>query len=744
MVKEETLKNVKESNTNLINIKNVMSDDYFGMYLKKYSGLMFLSIGSPGSGKTLSSTMFIPRYHQRIKGRKVASRGSKSTLKTALEVFTNDPYLIDKIIISVNLNSSPYEFDYLLDLVVYVLSEIVFEIKTTKISTEDLEKTIKRYMDKHIENMPNTKRAFAVLDEQVWRTYFDDVTRILSKITITDLVYLLELAIKDSTEKIKKPTGNQKTKLFPYIELMVRDYLSGKSITSKYSNLTDDTSKSFGEEIALELVDVHKKINEAIKTLFEEIFDKVPEGKKDLTDYDYYKEIFVSEDVSHEEQRFIDKFFNNNNDNNISMEVACSDIQIFYPISNAFEDVINQNTKVKSALENTNGIISFSITDSRGAYHDETSEIEVRDYIESLILKSECDGILYFSPMIEDSAAIDLDITMKKSLSSFTKYIPLAILLSKADVKFDQHVKEFSNPFDDPKISDFDKILLEMKSSSYNTIESLKSSTRQKGQKGLQVVNGKMFGFLPSLTRYKEAEKLFNPLYNFVSVLDSFINFYSDIQNKIKFMPETSGTELEIYKNLDDIKDMILDAIRKDNNKIMVLMDKQIKQNSVYGGIRVHGSTSNAVEYNSIKGKGFTSNIDHSYWGLQRFMDVDIHLENPLKNLFRRELIEHIVSECLEIENGKVDDADRLKELIIRYLSVNSILIDLLYEKTYRQIKRYYTIDYTDRFSNYLRVCEDVLLQEESIVNEIADSIEKALETSINRVKSLMVVESKF
>lgn len=91
------------------------------------------------------------------------------------------------------------------------------------------------------------------------------------------------------------------------------------------------------------------------------------------------------------------------NGQRLSLEVFCSDIVIYIPVSQAITKIIRSNGKTNAVFKDNRDKVTFGIFDTRGLFHAENTEDDNADYLSDLLYQGDADALLMVVPLFGDS-----------------------------------------------------------------------------------------------------------------------------------------------------------------------------------------------------------------------------------------------------------------------------------------------------------------------------------------------------
>lgn len=204
-----------------------------------------------------------------------------------------------------------------------------------------------------------------------------------------------------------------------------------------------------GEKLCESLWSVLAEMNQWLRNVF---FDSFCEDDISEDDY-YYKEIYLA----HPDENFIDAMFTANdiqNGQKLSLEVFCSDIVIYIPVSMTVNKMIRSSPNMNAVFKDNIDKVAFGILDTRGLYHAENTEEDNADYLTDLLYQGDSDALLMVLPLFGDSNEKKVQELYKAAFSTYSKQIPVFMIHNKVDLFVDSIRKDCY--IDDPLSMDME------------------------------------------------------------------------------------------------------------------------------------------------------------------------------------------------------------------------------------------------------------------------------------------------
>lgn len=383
--------------------------------------------GGTGDGKTEIATVFASK-----EARKVLLRGvgrTNSTLKERLLVYSEE--YTDKLLVAVKLNMEPYDKLNLSDLFVSSVAKVVRsqgKVVASIIGRDEEE--LEKYLIQEMQAKNNAKAVISFLTEEQKTKIVSDLVDIYHSYHMSEYNYEIYNSVRNNL-----PEGEAKDNSTKFL--------------SALKNEVERVIDMQGEKVRERLWNVLAEINQWLHEVFFENF-----SKNDISeDGYYYKKIYLD----NPDEAFIDAMFTANdiqNGQRLSLEVFCSDIVIYIPVSQAITKIIRSNGKTNAVFKDNRDKVAFGIFDTRGLFHAENTEDDNADYLSDLLYQGDADALLMVLPLFGDSNEKKIQKLYKTAFATYSKQIPAFMIHNKVDLFVDSIRKD--NYMDDPLSMDME------------------------------------------------------------------------------------------------------------------------------------------------------------------------------------------------------------------------------------------------------------------------------------------------
>ena len=329
--------------------------------------------GGTGDGKTEIATVFASKEARTVLLRGVGR--TNSTLKERLLVYSEE--YTDKLLVAVKLNMEPYDKLSLSDLFVSSVAKVVrSQGKVVDSIIGRDEEELEKYLIQEMQAKNNAKAVLSFLTEEQKTKIVSDLVDIYHSYHMSEYNYEIYNSVRNNL-----PEGEAKDNSTKFL--------------SALKNEVERMIDMQGEKVRESLWDVLAEINQWLHEVFFEYF-----SKSDISeDGYYYREIYLDDP----DEAFIDAMFTANdiqNGQRLSLEVFCSDIVIYIPVSQAITKIIRSNGKTNAVFKDNRDKVTFGIFDTRGLFHAENTEDDNADYLSDLLYQGDADALLMVVPLL--------------------------------------------------------------------------------------------------------------------------------------------------------------------------------------------------------------------------------------------------------------------------------------------------------------------------------------------------------
>ncbi len=442
------------------------------------------------------------------------------------------------------------------------------------------------------------------------------------------------------------------------------------------------------------------------------------------------------------DEAFIDAMFTANdiqNGQRLSLEVFCSDIVIYIPVSQAITKIIRSNGKTNAVFKDNRDKVTFGIFDTRGLFHAENTEDDNADYLSDLLYQGDADALLMVVPLFGDSNEKKIQEMYKAAFATYSKQIPAFMIHNKVDLFVDSIRKD--SYMDDPLSMDMD---LGQELSSKEIISTI-SAREQELREEIQNAqtksrqNLKIKSLSCYLKRDGSMQEEIVKRYNISNVIMTIFADTADYLEKsaVKIPVKTDRPESEVVVRIDKerLAEIVHEYLLKDvtNKKVFApgLADLALSI-----GKTPHGNSYNALRRRLKYGDGYTCNIDESYYYNCR--SFSINFTANLRNFVSTDMVKKIVKETMKLSGGyftKDKDEEEFYYIVEGRIFPKMFVGQMLYHKAMLSAEQE-AVGFMARFQKFLKNCQRFFdsgnLDEQAYVDAMYHVVYEAAQRALN------------
>lgn len=636
-------------------------------------------MGGTGDGKTEIATVYATKEARRILLNCVGR--TNSTLKERLLVYSEE--YTDKMVVATKFGDDVFERGLFIDMISQAWAKVIKSQGkvSSSINGKD-EEELKQYLFGEINGKNNARAILSFLTEEQKRQFVENTIVVYHNYELHKYNFEVYNTVKNNLADTEVKENSAK-------------FLAG--IKSEAERVLDNQS----EEFSIRIWEVWKNVNRQLREVFFTYFEE--ECRSD--DGYYYKEI----SLENPDDKFIAAMFTANDvqkGQKLSLEVLCSEIIIYIPLSNVVAKMIKENPKAQNVFRDSQDNIVFAVLDTRGLYHSDNSEADNTDYLSDLLYHGEADALLMVVPLFGDLNEKKISELYKEAFKNFNKQIPVFMIHNKLDLFVDSLNKE---SFDDDPLS------MEMdggKELSANDIIQKIYDRELELREELQKVQGKARKNLEikSLSCYLKRDNTMQPelvkRFNIINALSSIFNDTADYLKeaavKIPLVVTNSDyDEVSIVIDEETLVKLVQDQISKESTDKKVFTPG-LQDLSLSIGITPHGNSYNALRRRLKNGDGYTSNIMESYFYECR--SFSINFTANMRNFVSKELIDEVVSQTIKIQGGELaqEDQNKFLEIVKKNVNPYNLVSLLLYHNAMLEAEKT-AFSFRTKFQNFLQ-----------------------------------------
>lgn len=615
-------------------------------------------LGGTGNGKTQVATVPAADAAKRILRKGAGS--TNSTLNEHLFVYTNDKELSGSMLVAVKYDEDAFSRDQFIDIVSKSIAQVV-KI-TGKYKDPDDEMCEDLLIDKlksQLQRKNNVKAILSLLDEEIIDDFINDVCCFYSESTF----YKESYDILNTVKSIKE--------------------LEGKASSQQFLSAIQQEVQQRLDEQPQEVKDKLWSIRDKIKNGLSSVFFKSFDDKNISLDGYYFKKI----DLEDPDNDFINAMFTSNDlqaGQKLSLEVLCSKIVIYVPMSDKIAQIIRQDYLTRSVFSNSTGDILFGIRDTRGLYHADNTDDQNEDYCSELMSKTDIDAISIVFPMDGDTNEKKLKELYKSVLNKFNKQIPIFMVNNKLDLFVDKLRKQDADYDDDEyKLLSQEELIEQIE----GRVADLKDNLATQSEAGVSL---QIQAFPCYLKQSEDFAKIFSndrletyDVFNvYKNILQGTAASLKDCADKIKFNP----LEGEVPKPIVDEK-LLVELVHAHVTDPVTVKDIfNPGFDNLKGNLNKtpHGNSYHALHRRVRNGEGgFISTIkaDH-YINCQSFA---VTFPDNLHNFLSKEFVHAVVGQVVNIEGVRYDQEalQKFRRIVEKLINANQriLVIATLYNK---------------------------------------------------------------
>lgn len=683
-------------------------------------------IGSTGSGKTLSDLLFTTKEARLLFSRTVGE--GSATLRDQTKVFTEK--LTNHMIVAVKLPYEIFSWEKLIELLSKVLLPIIkSNYKESQAENADqLQRELFEGFQREMTSTKNTEAQTRLLQE----TNRQKISNEMANYFTNFLQGNIQIIYQEAKNSLPELEGKPKSR---------------KLDEAIIQRLLDKIDRE--PELLKKLHQSHDAINQELMEFFFRYFSQRQKSKDD-----YYYQV-VDLDHIDRSSDFINAMFSNNNlhtNQQLSIEVICSELVIYAPMNQEVTKIIRSNEKMVRVFEGMDRRLSLGMRDTRGLYHEGADPKVENERLQELLYHNTYDALMIVCPIFGDPNLAKLREDVKSVLRNYSKQIPIILLNNKVDLLIDDQYKKSVESSD---LFSFDE-LLPKKVLTFSNLKNVIDSRVQSILNEFNMTKQKNTNSLYPVTCYFKA-----PNQTDTSIMQDIYNAYGPYQALQQILDILSNSLYQSSKKVRFILDEAVDEGKLPyaviHSKLRELMAQTYTDTPFYEKTRKavlkniddnlgktpHGQGFNALGRHIAYGQGWSSNIDE-----ERFVNCEsfsVNFPANVRGMPTASLLDKILSDCVKYTKGhfeKPEDLKRINEYVkAQVFDTYEFTANLLYRHAFL-VASHSATSYYNRFNQFLKISrsffnltgqEMIDLNENSTSGSVLDYYTDAMVREIKR-----------
>ncbi|UII56541.1 hypothetical protein LS684_03395 [Cytobacillus spongiae] len=674
--------------------------------------------GGTGDGKSEVTSTFADPKAKKILSQSIGE--TNSTLKERRVVYTDE--MNEEMVLAVKLKETIFEREDFNNLISVTVAKIVRDYgKSITVESEKMMEDFITHLRAEVQTKVNSRAVLTFLTEV-------EIDRLVNE--VYDIFFSNDFFSENSFEiynKVKNDLKNLEVK-----NNSTKFFAALKSEVEKAIDLMDK------EQMWLLL----EEINGYLKDIFHQYFS---EDSKSLDGYYYHVIDLSNPDKSRE---LIKAMFSSNNlrkGENLSIEVFCSEIVIYAPIHKKILEIIKTDQKAQTVFMGKDGSISIALYDTKGLYHEDSTDEGNLEYFTELLYSINYDALLLVCPLSGDTNESKLRELYTNAMKKYNKQVPIFILNNKVDLFITDLNKELSS--DDPLSLDvseeelsFDEVKIKVSNKMKSIREELQS-VQHKNRKNAEIISLPCY-LKKDKSMSMELLKEYNATNSIEIIIKEMAIHLESSSEKISFTLsdiDTSDITPKInYEKVEKALEQLL-QLKEIDRKILSPAFQDISDNI---GKTPHGNAYNALRRRLRNGYGYTSNIDESYF--YNCHSFSVNFTAMVRNLITQDLLNRLIGEAVEYDGGCFKDnegSNRLKNIILEqdYFNSNDFVTEIVYYKALEEAEKQ-AFSYGARFNKFLKNSMPYFDKGQLDTNAYTDAIIKTLNSAVKRAIDLHIL----
>lgn len=692
-----------------------MENNYQEMNLKPNVRTMAVT-GGTAAGKSEVTSIMAAKKARSITSKTVGE--TNSTLKERLNVYSEA--FTDTMLVAVKLNTSVYERQDFIDILVNALTQVVKSSgKIPEYDPIKLNDDFAYEMKHEVSTKVNTRAILTFLTDEQEAEFISNLVSIISE--------------SDFYSKNFKIYNTVKNNL---VNMEVKDN-SAKFISAIKSEIEKELDQ-MNEQFKNKLWSIWEQTNTDLKEVFFRYFDE-----KNVSKDGYYFKVI---DLDNPDDEFVNALFTPNdlrNGGKLSLEVFCSEIVIYTPIHESIANLIKNNSIARDVFMDKNGYVTIGMYDTRGLYHADATDDENTEYFSELLYGILYDALIIVHPLMGDTNEAKLRELYSKALRRYNKQIPIFILNNKVDLYINSLIKAKSS--DDPFSNDVPEVDLDINEIKKNISIRVNGINEEiKNVQSKNRNNSKLVSVVCWLKKDSSIKPELLKEYNVINAIDKIItemgNYLKNTSVKIKFKlinEESSQIEpIIMEEQFNQILKRYLSAVEVDK-KVFSPGLINLGENL---GKTPHGNGYNAMRRRLRNGESYTSNIDEKYF--YNCNSFTINFTGTLRNFISDSLIKEAILNAIEYKGGSFIDENAMEmisKIAVQYFNAYEFVAKLLYERALISAEKN-AFSFKAKFNNFIQNSIPYFNRGHLNESDYEEVLKQSLLTAINRAIDLHVL----